>query len=132
MRSPLDAGFFMEAHMQKRGFNIQEAQAYLGVKRKFFDTNLAPLLAGKGTRAGTATIFERTDLDAAWDTYKEANKLLAGNERPPVLQGATPWGVQTRLASKRRPTARSTSMPNTGNEEFGSVVSLVRQKRKTS
>lgn len=56
--------------MEKRGFTTQEAQAYLGVRRRFFDTNIAPRLAGKGTPAGPSIIYERVDLDAAWDDYK--------------------------------------------------------------
>lgn len=56
--------------MEKRGFTTQEAQAYLGVRRRFFETNIAPRLAGKGTPAGPSIIYERTDLDAAWDDYK--------------------------------------------------------------
>lgn len=89
--------------MQKRGFNIQEAQAYLGVKRKFFDTNLAPLLADKGTRTRTAMIFERTDLDAAWETYKEANKLLAGNERPPSFTRSKTMGRSNKVGVQASP-----------------------------
>jgi hypothetical protein len=56
--------------MEKRGFTTQEAQAYLGVRRRFFEANIAPRLAGKGTPAGPSIIYERTDLDAAWDDYK--------------------------------------------------------------
>lgn len=36
--------------MQKRCFNTVEAQQYLGVKRRFFEAKLAPLLAGKESR----------------------------------------------------------------------------------
>ncbi|CAB3648693.1 hypothetical protein CEY09_05325 [Achromobacter marplatensis] len=56
--------------MEKRGFTTQEVQAYLGVRRRFFETNIAPRLAGKGTPAGPSIIYERTDLDAVWDDYK--------------------------------------------------------------
>lgn len=38
--------------MEKRCFNTQEAMEYLGVKRRFFETTLAPTLEGKGIRAG--------------------------------------------------------------------------------
>lgn len=68
--------------MEKRGFNTQEAQTYLGVRRRFFDTNIAPRLAGKGTRAGPSIIYERADLDAAWDDYKASLSVPRGVDVP--------------------------------------------------
>jgi len=55
--------------MSKRCYSTQEALAYLGVRRRFFETAIRPLLAGKGVSAGTSIIYERADLDAAWDAY---------------------------------------------------------------
>lgn len=68
--------------MEKRGFTTQEAQAYLGVRRRFFDSNIAPLLVGKGTPAGPSTIYERTDLDAAWDAYKASLSVARRGDVP--------------------------------------------------
>src|SRR3546814_813417 len=59
-----------EGMKEKRGFSTQEAQQYLGVKRRFFDNCLLPMRRDKGIRAGTSVIYERVDLDAAWDAYK--------------------------------------------------------------
>lgn len=61
----------------RRGFNKAAAIKYLGVGRRFFEANIMPCLDGKGTRAGTALIFEKEDLDTAWDKYK----MAAGNMR---------------------------------------------------
>lgn len=96
--------------MQKRCFNTVEAQQYLGVKRRFFEAKLAPLLAGKGVQAGTSVVYERADLDAAWDRYK----LTAGNERPAPKNGVRKWDVLEQVASTRRKTARSRSTPDIG------------------
>lgn len=108
--------------MPKRCFNTVEAQQYLGIKRRFFETNLAPLLAGKGIQAGTSVVYERADLDAAWDRYK----LAAGNERPAPKTGVREWDVRKQVASTRRKTARSKSTPDIGGTEFASVVSKIR------
>ncbi|WP_156355698.1 hypothetical protein [Achromobacter sp. 2789STDY5608615] len=81
--------------MEKRGFTTQEAQAYLGVRRRFFDTNIAPRLAGKGTRAGPSIIYERSDLDAAWDDYK-ASRSTASPADAPVAK--SPLGSGTKLS----------------------------------
>ncbi len=114
--------------MEKRGFTTQEAQTYLGVRRRFFETNLAPLLAGKGTPAGPSTIYERRDLDAAWDAYKEAVKLPAGNECPASSKEVKQWDVQKRTASTRRVTVPTRSTPNTKSSAFASAASKAKQR----
>ncbi|MFY3334660.1 hypothetical protein ACOTEH_30665 [Achromobacter xylosoxidans] len=81
--------------MEKRGFTTQEAQAYLGVRRRFFDTNIAPRLAGNGTRAGPSIIYECSDLDAAWDDYK-ASRSTASPADVPVAK--SPLGSDTKLS----------------------------------
>jgi hypothetical protein len=56
----------------KRCYNTNEALHYLGIKRRSFERHLRPLLAGKGVKIGVSTVYEKTDLDAAWDAYKES------------------------------------------------------------
>ncbi|CUI38562.1 Uncharacterised protein [Achromobacter xylosoxidans] len=68
--------------MEKRGFTTQEAQAYLGVRRRFFDTNIALRLAGKVTRTGPSIIYKRCDLDAAWDGYKASRSAASPADAP--------------------------------------------------
>ena len=70
--------------MEKRCFNQQEAREYLGVKRKFFDTHIAPRL--QGVKAGTSLIYEKADIDKAWEAYK----LESGSGGPEVKQ----WDAQ--------------------------------------
>ena len=41
---------------EKRGFNRQEAIEYLGVKGRFFDLRIRPILAA--ARMGTAVVFD--------------------------------------------------------------------------
>lgn len=118
--------------MEKRGFTTQEAQAYLGVRRRFFDTNIAPLLAGKGTPAGPSTIYERADLDAAWDTYKEAVKLPAGKECPASNTEVKQWDVQKRTASTRPATVLSRSTPDTRSSAFASAALKAKQRQPTT
>ncbi len=75
----------MGCAMEKRGFTTQEAQACLSVRRRVVDTNVAPRLVGKGTRAGPSTIYERAGLGAAWDAYKTA-RLAATPTGPPFAE----------------------------------------------
>ncbi|MHA6905446.1 hypothetical protein [Ralstonia syzygii] len=113
--------------MDKRLFNTQEAMAYLGMKRKAFDTLIAPVLKGKGVKVGTSILFERCDLDAAWETYK----IGAGSERPQE-KGDSSWGVQKRRASTKRPMVAGRSMPGTSAGAFASAVSRVMPKLKAT
>ena len=70
----------------KRGFNSQEAMAYLGVRRKAFEKHFKPYL--NGTRFGTAIVYDRVDLDAWLDQYKQRGR--AGKEVEwPVKPGST-------------------------------------------
>lgn len=111
--------------MEKRCYSTLEAQQYLGVKRRFFDTHIAPLLNGKGIKAGTSVVYERHDLDAAWDRYK----LSLGNERPAQPEGSNKWDVQQQQASTRRRMARTRLMPSTESSAFAGAVSRGMQTR---
>lgn len=55
--------------VDKRGFTHAEAIAYLGIKRRAFDAQIRPLLKRQPVRCGTALIFDRFDLDEAWEQY---------------------------------------------------------------
>lgn len=110
----------------KRGYSKTEALVYLGVGRRFFDVHLMPYLEGKGVRAGTAVIFERSDLDTAWERYK----LLAGNERSNV-GGTTLCRVQqSTQVSTHKPVGRTKSMRTTKSSAFEAVVLNLCEKRR--
>lgn len=112
----------------KRGFTKAEALSYLGVGRRFFDTHLMPYLKDKGVKAGTAVIFERSDLDSAWDRYK----LLAGNERNNV-GGTTQCRVQqSTQVFTRKAAGHTKSMRTTKSSAFEAVVLNLCEKRKST
>ncbi len=67
--NPADA----RARMEKRGYTYAEAMAYLGLKRRAFDRHIRPRLPPP-TPCGTSRVFERTDLDRAWEEYRAARK----------------------------------------------------------
>jgi len=54
---------------EKRGYTYAEAMAYLGLKRRAFDTHIRPRLPPP-TPCGTARVFEGADLDRAWEQYR--------------------------------------------------------------
>lgn len=109
----------------KRCFNTGEAMEYLGMRRKAFSIHLAPLLKGKGVRSGTSIVYDRTDLDAAWERYK----LTAGSER--AIKKDSSWDVPRKAASTRRKTGHMTLIQPTEGGAFESVVSSLTKKRKT-
>jgi hypothetical protein len=108
--------------MEKRCYNTQEAMEYLGVKRRFFETKLGPDLDGKGVPAGTSVVYERRDLDAAWEKYK----IGAGSERSGFQEGEKEtWSVQERRVFTERKKTPMRSIPGTKVSEFASVASRV-------
>lgn len=110
----------------KRGFTKAESLRYLGVGRRFFDTHLMPYLKDKGVRAGTAIIFERSDLDYAWERYK----LMVGNERFKA-GGNTQCRVQknTRESTCKK-MGHIKSMRTTKSSAFEQAVLSLCEKRK--
>jgi len=68
---------------EKRGFNRQEAIAYLGVKGRFFDERIRPNISG--IRMGTGVIFDRVDLDRAFEEYK------GRGDGQPTEKGGSKW-----------------------------------------
>lgn len=61
------------ARVEKRGYTYAEALAYLGLKRRAFNMHIRPQLPAP-TPCGTARVFERADLDRAWETYRVARR----------------------------------------------------------
>jgi hypothetical protein len=55
--------------MGKRGYTCAEAMVYLGLKRRAFEKHIRPRLPPP-TPCGTTHVFERSDLDRAWDAYR--------------------------------------------------------------
>jgi len=72
---------------EKRGFNRQQAIAYLGVKGRFFDERIRPNLVA--ARMGTAVIFDRVDLDRVFDEYK------ARRDGQPTEKGGSTWAEES-------------------------------------
>ncbi len=119
------------AKVEKRGFKTSEAREYLGVSRRFFETHMYPLLKDKGVKAGTSIIYERSDLDAAWDSYKDSLTL----ERSKWEGAATAAAAHAakKKPARRRPSAAkpSTAAPAGEGDAFKSVVARIlgRDKR---
>jgi hypothetical protein len=61
--------------MEKRGYTYAEAMNYLGLKRKAFEKHIRPRLPPP-IPCGTSRVFERADLDRAWDEYCEARRSV--------------------------------------------------------
>jgi len=59
--------------MSKRGYSYGEAIAYLGIKRRAFERHIRPRLPPP-TPCGTSLVFERADLDRAWEDYRKAQR----------------------------------------------------------
>ena len=52
----------------KRGLTQQEAMAYVGVKRRTWESNWAPRLTG--LHQGVCLIYDKQDLDRLFDAMK--------------------------------------------------------------
>lgn len=68
---------------EKRGYTYAEAMAYLGLKRRAFDAHIRPRLPAP-IPCGTARVFERVDLDRAWEAYR-AERMMATAAAAPTL-----------------------------------------------
>lgn len=114
------------ANWLKRCFSIQESQHYLGLKRRAFETHIAPLLTGKGTKVGVTVLFERADLDAAWETYKESARASL-----PAPAGSKHATTQTRPMKAQ---LRSSTAANRGETfaEYAARVLPTLKKRQCS
>lgn len=67
---------------EKRGFTCVGAMTYLGLRRRAFDKHIRPRLPPP-VPCGTSRVFERADLDRAWNHYRAS---LAQ-----ALDGARGW-----------------------------------------
>jgi hypothetical protein len=63
--------------MEKRGYTYAEAMNYLGLRRKAFEKHIRPRLPPP-TPCGTSRVFERTDLDRAWEEYCKTRRAASG------------------------------------------------------
>lgn len=59
------------ARVEKRGYTCAEARDYLGLKRRAFEKHIRPRLPSP-TPCGSSHVFERSDLDRAWEEYRAA------------------------------------------------------------
>ena len=105
----------------KRGFNSQEAMAYLGVRRKAFEKHFKPHL--NGTRFGTAIVYDRVDLDRVLEEHK------ARNGRP-VEKGEKSWADRMSPVSTGGKTAAGLSTRCTVVTDFLAAASKAMAKRK--
>ena len=105
--------------MDKRGYNCQEALAYLGVKRRAFETYFRPYLTP--VRLGTSVVFDRIDLDRVLDDHKQRNGR-------PIEKGEMTWAEHKPASIKTRKDSgaliRSTKAP-----DFATVASALKRRK---
>ena len=105
--------------MDKRGYNCQEAAAYLGIKRRAFDKHIRPLLTG--ARLGTSLIFDRFDLDRVLEEHFQRNGR-------PVEKGGNTW-AELKLASTRTSKDSGVSIGYTKALDFATVSSHLKKRK---
>ncbi len=102
--------------MTPRGLNIQEAMAYVGVKRRTFDEKWMPRLTTFNN--GTSKIIDRLDLDVLFDEIKTEQL----NE--------TKWPAKQReYRSKQTEHSPSTNLSKVSDFEQAALKAL---KRRTN
>ena len=74
---PRDKTADSAVHVAKRGYSYSEAIAYLGIKRRAFERHIRPRLPPP-TPCGTSRVFERADLDRAWEDYRDELRVAGG------------------------------------------------------
>lgn len=107
--------------IEKRGFNRQEAMTYLGIKRKAFDTHIRPRVPA--VRIGSCLVFERFDLDRAFEEYK------AERNGRPGEKGGKEWADQWQESSQPETVAGS-STRSTNASAFRAAASRLTKKRQ--
>lgn len=112
--------------MEKRCFNTAEAMQYLGVKRRSFEAHILPSLRGKGIRIGNCVVFERGDLDGAWECYK----LSAGSEGLRSGAKGALWNAESKPGYSRKQ-VDSLSIDDTKGSAYAAAASRLLQKRQT-
>jgi hypothetical protein len=107
--------------VDKRGYNCQEALAYLGIKRRAFEKHFRPYLTA--IRLGTAVVFDRFDLDHVLQEHKTRNGR-------PVEKGGNEWADQkaVSIATSKATGVLIRSIPAL---DFAGVSARILKKRKT-
>lgn len=126
----------------KRGLTYAEAMAYVGTKRRTFDTVWRPRLVAM--RQGACLIYDRADLDRLFDEFKAdaAGAPRAANDpgaeiphngprngRPARTKGVKPWAEQQQ-GSTLTETAPGRLTSGISSTDFASAASQVLAKRK--
>jgi predicted DNA-binding transcriptional regulator AlpA len=62
-----------------RGLSRLEAAAYIGIGVTFFDEKVAQGILPKPAELGKRRIWDRRELDAAFDTLKQGMRFFGGN-----------------------------------------------------
>jgi hypothetical protein len=124
----------------KRGYTLEEALAYTGVRRRTFDAEWRPLL--HPMRQGACLIFDVHELDDLFDRFKTAALETANddqddsqaqnaprNGRPIQKKGVQPWAERQRGSTPMKTEAgRSTS--GSPILDFASAASQVMKRQK--
>lgn len=126
----------------KRGLSYAEAMAYVGTKRRTFDTKWRPRLVAM--KQGACLVYDRNDLDRLFDEFKAdaagapqaANDPAAQiphngprNGRPARTKGVKPWAEQQQ-GSTLPETAPGRLTSGISSTDFASAASQVLAKRK--
>jgi hypothetical protein len=126
---------------QNRGMPLAEAMAYVGVKRRTFDTKWRPRLVAQ--HQGVTLIFDRRDLDKLFDEFKQeaAGAPAAANDpaplahngprngRPSEKKGAFTWAKKQR-GSTPETTELGKSTSGGASHGFANVASRVLKRQK--
>ena len=100
--------------MDKRGYNRQDAIAYLGVRGRFFDDVLRQKL--RGIRMGTCVVFDRFDLDRVFEEYRNG-------------QGEEPTCRKAASASTKTQAGRGTSIKFSKVGAFARLSEQIAKRR---
>ena len=112
--------------MHKRCYNTGEALHYLGIKRRSFEAHILPSLRGKGIRIGNCIVFEREDLDIAWESFK----LSLGSEGLRSGAKGALWNAENKSGYSRQ-NMGILSTDDTKDSAYAAAASKLLQKRKT-
>ncbi|WP_284402302.1 hypothetical protein [Acidovorax sp. SUPP2825] len=128
----------------KRGLTQQEAMAYVGVKRRTWESNWAPRLTGM--HQDVSLIYDRQDLDRLFDEIKSeaagqpAPTPAANDDEAPVAQnaprngwpntkGKSTWAKKCEASTPKKTPTPGKSTSGGAALDFASAVSLVTKKR---
>jgi hypothetical protein len=106
----------------KRGFNRQEAIAYLGIKGRFFDERIRPNISG--IRMGTGVIFDRVDLDRVFEEYKTRG------DGQPTEKGGSTWAESSPVSTSMA-TVAGGSTRSSADADFGALSERIMRKRRS-